>query len=69
MVLRAGDFLYIPADVPHLPYNLSELKSCIAVIARTDPDEQESVVLLPKLEQFMSREALRMARRTCAQRL
>ena len=50
LVVRAGDFLYIPANVPHLPYNLSELESCIAVIARTDPDEQESVVLLPKLD-------------------
>ena len=50
LVARAGDFLYIPANVPHLPYNLSELESCIAVIARTDPDEQESIVLLPKLD-------------------
>jgi uncharacterized RmlC-like cupin family protein len=50
LVARAGDFLYIPANVPHLPYNLSELESCTAVIARTDPDEQESVVLLPKLD-------------------
>ena len=50
LVARADDFLYIPANVPHLPYNLSELESCIAVIARTDPDEQESVVLLPKLD-------------------
>lgn len=47
---RAGDFLYIPADMPHLPYNMSDSESCIAVIARTDPDEQESVVLLPDLE-------------------
>jgi uncharacterized RmlC-like cupin family protein len=50
LVARAGDFLYIPANVPHLPYNLSELESCIALIARTDPDEQESVVLLPELD-------------------
>jgi uncharacterized RmlC-like cupin family protein len=50
LVVRAGEFLYIPANVPHLSYNLSEIASCIAVIARTDPDEQESVVLLPKLD-------------------
>jgi uncharacterized RmlC-like cupin family protein len=51
LVARAGDFLYIPANMPHLPYNLSDAESCIAVIARTDPNEQESIVLLPELEQ------------------
>jgi uncharacterized RmlC-like cupin family protein len=50
LVARAGDFLYIPANMPHLPYNKSETESCVAVIARTDPNEQESVVLLPELE-------------------
>ncbi len=49
-VTKAGDFLYIPADVPHLPYNPSKTESVTAVIARTDPNEQESVVLLPELD-------------------
>jgi uncharacterized RmlC-like cupin family protein len=47
---RSGDYLYIPADVPHLPYNLSKTEPCIALISRTDPNEQESVVLLPELD-------------------
>ena len=46
----AGLIVYIPANVPHLPYNLSETEPCTAVIARTDPNEQESVVLLPHLD-------------------
>jgi uncharacterized RmlC-like cupin family protein len=46
----AGDFLYIPANLPHLPFNLSETEEASAVGARTDPNEQESVVLLPALE-------------------
>ena len=50
MVNRAGDFVYIPANVPHLPYNLSESEPATAVVARTDPNQQESVVLLPELE-------------------
>ncbi len=50
MVIKAGEFLYIPAGVPHLPYNPSDTEPCVAVIARTDPNEQESVVLLPELE-------------------
>jgi uncharacterized RmlC-like cupin family protein len=47
---RAGDFVYIPANVPHLPYNASATEPCIAIISRTDPNEQESVVLLPDLD-------------------
>jgi uncharacterized RmlC-like cupin family protein len=46
MTIRAGEFLYIPAGMPHLPYNTSETEPCVAVLARTDPNEQESVVLL-----------------------
>jgi uncharacterized RmlC-like cupin family protein len=45
--MKAGDFLYIPANVPHLPYNASDTVPCVGLIARTDPNEQESVTLLP----------------------
>jgi uncharacterized RmlC-like cupin family protein len=51
MVIKAGDFVYIPAGVPHLPANRSQIEPCIGVIARTDPNEQESVVLLPEFDQ------------------
>jgi uncharacterized RmlC-like cupin family protein len=51
VVTKAGDLFYIPAGVPHLPVNLSS-KPISAVIARTDPNEQESVVLLPELEAY-----------------
>jgi uncharacterized RmlC-like cupin family protein len=44
------DLIYIPAGVPHLPVNSSETETCVAVLARTDPNEQESVVLRPDLE-------------------
>ena len=44
--MHAGDFLYIPANTPHLPYNPSESTPCVGLIARTDPNEQESVTLL-----------------------
>ena len=50
MVIHAGEFCYIPAGVPHLPVNPSETEPCVAVIARTDPNEQESVRLLPHLD-------------------
>jgi uncharacterized RmlC-like cupin family protein len=48
--VQPGDFFYIPADVPHLPYNPSATETVVAVIARTDPNEQESVELLPELD-------------------
>ena len=44
--VEAGDFVFIPAGVPHQPYNPTE-SVCRAIIARTDPSEQESVVLWP----------------------
>jgi uncharacterized RmlC-like cupin family protein len=49
-VVRPGEFFYIPAGVPHLPYNPSKTEEVVAVIARTDPNEQESVLLLPHLD-------------------
>lgn len=49
MVAGAGDMVFIPAGVPHLPMNRSS-EPVMAVIARTDPNEQESVVLRPDLE-------------------
>lgn len=52
VIVREGEFFYIPAGVPHLPANLSDSEA-VAVIARTDPNEQESVVLLPELEQYV----------------
>jgi uncharacterized RmlC-like cupin family protein len=48
--VNAGEFFYIPANVPHVPYNPSESENCVTVIARTDPNEQESVTLLPHLD-------------------
>jgi uncharacterized RmlC-like cupin family protein len=49
METNAGDLIYIPAGTPHLPFN-DGTEPAVAVIARTDPNEQESVVLLPELE-------------------
>ncbi len=41
----AGDFLFIPANVPHQPVNLSKSRAARAIVARNDPNEQESVVI------------------------
>lgn len=48
---RTGEFIYIPAGMPHLPVNRSQTQPLTVVLARTDPNEQESVVLLPELDE------------------
>lgn len=45
---EAGDFIFIPPDVPHQPVNLSDTEPAIAIVARNDPEEQEHVILLPE---------------------
>jgi uncharacterized RmlC-like cupin family protein len=55
--MGAGDLIYIPPGVPHLPGNRSDTEPCRAVVARTDPNEQESVVLLSDLEGKATRPA------------
>jgi uncharacterized RmlC-like cupin family protein len=49
LVVGVGEYLYIPAGVPHLPYNPGPAEA-VAILARTDPNEQESVVLRPDLD-------------------
>jgi uncharacterized RmlC-like cupin family protein len=44
-VVRAGDFMYVPPGTPHLPVNRGTVTS-VSVVARTDPEEQESVVVM-----------------------
>lgn len=43
IVNKEGDFIFIPAGVPHQPRNLSDSEPAIAIVSRNDPNEQESV--------------------------
>ncbi|HRP95141.1 MAG TPA: cupin domain-containing protein [Rhodocyclaceae bacterium] len=43
VVNEAGDFMFIPAGVPHQAINLSITDAAIAIVARNDANEQESV--------------------------
>ena len=52
---RAGDYIYIPAGVPHVAANRSDAEPALVVGARTDPNEQESVVLTPELDALVPR--------------
>ncbi len=44
VVSAAGEFLFIPPDVPHQAANLSATAPARAIVARNDPAEQENVV-------------------------
>ena len=44
VVNEAGDFIFIPPDIPHQPVNLSATEPAHAIIARNDPNEQENVI-------------------------
>jgi uncharacterized RmlC-like cupin family protein len=48
-IVRAGDYVYIPAGVPHVAVNRSETPAAF-IAARTNPNEQESVLMRPELE-------------------
>ena len=41
--VEEGDFVFIAADVPHQPINMSDTEPVYIIVARNDPDEQESV--------------------------
>ena len=41
VICQEGDFIYIKADVPHQPINLSATESVLALVARNDSNEQE----------------------------
>ncbi|PXF30657.1 cupin [Pokkaliibacter plantistimulans] len=43
VVNHQGDFIFIPAGVPHQPVNLSTTEAAMALVARNDANEQESV--------------------------
>jgi uncharacterized RmlC-like cupin family protein len=44
VISQAGDFLFIPPNVPHEAINLSSTEPARAIVARNDPSEQERVI-------------------------
>ena len=49
---RAGEYMYIPADMPHLVVNRSG-SPCRALVAHTAADDQAGIVLLPELDRLV----------------
>lgn len=44
IISQEGDFILIKPDVPHQSINLSATESALAIVARNNSNEQESVV-------------------------
>jgi uncharacterized RmlC-like cupin family protein len=44
VITAAGDFLFIPPNVPHQPVNLNKAEAAHAIVVRNDPNEQEHVI-------------------------
>lgn len=49
-IATPGDFLFIPANVPHVAVNRSETQPAVFVGVRNEPTAQESVVMRPELD-------------------
>ncbi|MRX52287.1 cupin domain-containing protein [Paracoccus sp. S-4012] len=63
ILMGPGSFCYIPAEEPHVAFNLSDSQPATALTARNDAREQENVVLMPELdtEELAQRIAARKA--------
>ena len=46
---RAGEYIYVPADVTHSVMNNSST-TCVAVVAHSAANDQEGIVLRPELD-------------------
>lgn len=44
VINEAGDFVFIPPNLPHQPVNLSQTETAMGIVVRNDPNEQENVV-------------------------
>jgi len=44
VINEAGDFIFIPPNLWHQPFNLSDSIEARAIIVRNDPNEREAVV-------------------------
>jgi uncharacterized RmlC-like cupin family protein len=57
LIARAGDQVFIPADVPHAPCNESGAP-CTWIVVHSSGSDQDGIVLLPELDAKLARSAL-----------
>jgi|SRR5690606_32733353 uncharacterized RmlC-like cupin family protein len=54
LIVNSGEFVYIPAGMPHVVGNPSKTEVSVAVLARNYADEEEVEEQLPQLDQLVS---------------
>ncbi len=52
-LVRAGDQIFVPADVPHAPCNESGAP-CIWIVVHASGSDQDGIALLPELDKLHS---------------
>jgi uncharacterized RmlC-like cupin family protein len=57
-LVRAGEQIYIPADVPHAPSNESDAR-CTWIVVHASGSDQDGIVLLPDLDAVLASRAAR----------
>jgi uncharacterized RmlC-like cupin family protein len=57
-LVRAGEQIYIPADVPHAPSNESDAR-CTWIVVHASGSDQDGIVLLPDLDAVLASPAAR----------
>lgn len=53
MTAKQGDQTFIPADVPHAPYNLSGAP-CVWIVTHSSGHDQDGIVMLPELDAVLA---------------
>jgi uncharacterized RmlC-like cupin family protein len=56
LVLKAGEQIYLPADVPHAPCNESAAP-CTWIVVHASGSDQDGIVLLPDLDALLASKA------------
>ena len=51
-IIRAGDQIFVPADVPHAPCNESG-EPCTWLVVYSSGSDQDGIVLLPELDELL----------------
>jgi uncharacterized RmlC-like cupin family protein len=53
MLVRTGEQVFCPADVPHAPCNESG-KACTWIVVHSSGSDQDGIVLLPELDKALA---------------
>ena len=53
-VVKKGEQIFIPGNVPHTPYNRSD-KECIWIVVHSSGDDQDELIAMPELENVLSK--------------